>query len=66
MEWRKGMTEVCIQNCVLDYSPLEPAAITFALTEFHVLLLYANRVEVLSVLNKETYFVEYYDEVCHK
>ena len=57
------MTEVCVQNSVLDYSPLEPAAVKFALTEFHVLLLYPDRIEVFSVLNKETYFVEYHDKV---
>jgi len=57
------MIEVCIQNSVLDYSPLEPAAVTFVLTDFHVLILYSDRIEVLSVLNKETCFVEYHDEV---
>lgn len=62
LEWRKGLTEVCIQNHVLDYKPLSPPAVTFLLTQFHLLLLYPDKIVGVSVLNKEMVFIEFCDE----
>lgn len=62
-EWEEGTSSVMIQNRHLDHTPPEPIAISFILTEFHVLLLHVNKIVALSVLNKETVFSQSCDEV---
>lgn len=45
--------------------PTTAPPINFVLTEFHVLLLYPNRVIGVSVLNQSMVFEDFYSEVSH-
>ncbi|KAL4709069.1 hypothetical protein ACJJTC_013482 [Scirpophaga incertulas] len=48
---------------VSDPTQVEKAPISFVLTEFHVLLMYSNKVKAVSLLNKELVFEETFSEV---
>lgn len=47
----------------LNYPASAPAPLNFVLTEFHVLLLYPNKVVGLSILNQSMVFEDLYNEV---
>lgn len=59
--------EVLADSQRLNYPTLPTTAppINFVLTEFHVLLLYPNRVIGVSVLNQSMVFEDFYSEVSH-
>ncbi|KAK7574291.1 hypothetical protein V9T40_011482 [Parthenolecanium corni] len=57
-EWEEGTSNVLIHNRHLDHTPSESIAISFILTEFHVLLLNVDKITALSVLNKEIVFTQ--------
>lgn len=63
MEWEEGLSNVFVQDQILDYSELPGAVIAFVLTEFHAVLLYNDKVVAISVLNKEPVYVDYCDDV---
>lgn len=59
--------EVLADSQRLNYPtpPTTAPPINFVLTEFHVLLLYPNRVIGVSVLNQSMVFEDFYSEVSH-
>lgn len=59
--------EVLADSQRLNYPtpPTTAPPINFVLTEFHVLLLYPNRVIGVSVLNQSMVFEDFYNEVSH-
>ena len=57
------MNEVCYQKRRIDYDSHVPECACIALTEFHILLLYTDRVIAISNINKEIVFVCQNDEV---
>lgn len=58
--------EVLTDSQRLNYSASTPPPINFVLTEFHVLLLYTNRVIGISILNQAMVFEDFYNEVKYK
>lgn len=58
LHWEEGVSSVCTQNREIDYQFPQPIPISFLLTEFHVLLLYVDRIVAISVLTKEVAFVD--------
>lgn len=63
VQWEEGMSSVCVQNRIIDYQTSLPPPLSIVLTEFHVLLLYADKLTAVSNINKEKVFVYNNDEV---
>lgn len=61
--WEEGLSSVCIQNRIIDFNSVLPNPISIALTEFHVMLLYEDKLMAVSNINKEVMFVHKNDEV---
>lgn len=50
----------------INISQTTTVPLSFVLTEFHALLLYADRVKGISLLNQELIFEDIYNDVCTK
>ncbi|XP_065214081.1 vacuolar protein sorting-associated protein 18 homolog isoform X2 [Planococcus citri] len=63
LHWDEGLSQVCVQKHRIDYDSSQlPESTSVALTEFHVLLLYPNRIIAVSNINKRVIFVRNNDE----